>query len=198
VLLPTTAEAFEKIVEYERDGWLTVHPFADPLVMAGQGTVGLEIVEDVPDVTDVVVSIGGGGFIGGIATAIKGLKPATRIWGVETVGADCMSQALAAGQPVQLSAITSIARTLGAPSVSSETLMLSQKYLESVTVVPDSEAMFALRFLLERAKVLTEPAASCTLAAAERLRSEFNPASKIVLVLCGGNMAVDDLCGYQL
>ena len=198
VLLPTAAEAFERIADYESDGWLTVHPFADPLVMAGQGTLGLEIVEDLPEVTDVVVSIGGGGFIGGVATAVKGLKPSTRIWGVETVGADCMSQALAAGQPVQVSAITSIARTLGAPSVSIDTLLLSQKYLESVTVVPDSEAMCEMRFLLERAKVLTEPAASCTLAAAERLRPQFSPASRIVLVLCGGNMAIDDLCSYQM
>lgn len=197
VLLATTAQAFEKISEYERDGWLTVHPFADPLVMAGQGTVGLEIVEDLPEVTDVVVSIGGGGFIGGVATAIKGLKPSIRVWGVETEGADCMSQALAVGHPVQMSAITSIARTLGAPSVCAETLALAQRHLENVTVVPDSEAMCAMRFLLERAKVLTEPAASCTLAAAERLSPQFSPTSKVVLVLCGGNMAIEDLCRYE-
>jgi len=144
-----------------------------------------------------VVSIGGGGFIGGVATAVKGLKPGTRIWGVETVGADAMSQALAAGHPVQLEVITSIARTLGAPSVSERTLLLAQRYLESVTVVPDSEAMSALRLLLERAKVLTEPAASCTWAAAERLRQNFSTSSNVVLVLCGGNLAVDDLCGYE-
>jgi threonine dehydratase len=108
-----------------------------------------------------------------------------------------MSKALAAGHPVHLEAITSIARTLGAPSVSERTLLLAQKYLENVTVVPDSEAISALRLLLERAKVLTEPAASCTWAAAERLRSHFSPSSHVVLVLCGGNMAVDDLCRYQ-
>lgn len=197
VLTPNVHEAFQKVAEYESDGWTSVHPFDCPWVMAGQGTTGLEIVEDLPDVTDVVVSIGGGGFIGGVATAIKSLQPAVRIWGVETLGADSMSKAMAAGHPVQMAAITSIARTLGAPSVSEQTLLLAQKYLESVTVVLDSEAMSALRLLLERAKVLTEPAASCTLAAAERLRSEFSPASKVVLVLCGGNMAVEDLCRYQ-
>jgi threonine dehydratase len=95
-----------------------------------------------------------------------------------------------------LSAITSIARTLGAPSVSETTLKMAQKYLESVTLVPDLEAVNALRFLLERAKVLTEPAASCTLAAAGRLRDRFRPDSRLVLVLCGGNTAVDDLCSY--
>jgi threonine dehydratase len=198
VLVPSAAEAFERIAGYESDGWASVHPFDDPLVMAGQGTVGLEIVEDLPEVTDVIVSIGGGGFIGGVATAVKSVRPSTRVWGVETQGADCMSRALAAGRPVQLSSITSIARTLGAPCVSEQTLLLAQKYLESVTVVPDTEAMASLRLLLERAKVLTEPAASCTLAAAEHLRPHFDPASRVVLVLCGGNIAVEDLCRYQV
>ena len=196
VLVPNAAEAFQRIAGYERDGWTSIHPFDDPMVMAGQGTVGLEIVEDEPDVTDVIVSIGGGGFIGGVATAVKSLRPGTRIWGVETEGADAMSQALAQGKPVQLTAITSIARTLGAPSVSETTLKMAQKYLENVTLVPDSEAVNALRFLLERAKVLTEPAASCTLAAADRLRDRFRPDSHVVLVLCGGNTGVDDLCSY--
>ncbi len=196
VLVPSAATAFEKIAGYESEGWTSIHPFNDPLVMAGQGTVGLEIVEDEPELTDVVVSIGGGGFIGGVATAVKSLKPGARVWGVETEGADAMSKALAQGQPVQLSAITSIARTLGAPSVSAGTLELARKHLESVTVVPDSEAVSALRFLLERAKVLTEPAASCTLAAADRLRDRFRPDSRVVLVLCGGNTGVEDLCSY--
>lgn len=196
VLVANATEAFERIAGYEKEGWTSVHPFDDPLVMAGQGTAGLEVFEDLPEVTDVVVSIGGGGFIGGVATAIKSLKPAARVWGVETEGADAMAQALAAGRPVQLPAITSIARTLGAPSVSERTLAMAQKLLESVTVVPDSEAMSALRLLLERAKVLTEPAASCTLAAAERLRGHFGPQSRVVLLLCGGNMSLADLCNY--
>ena len=197
VLVANSTVAFEKIGDYETQGWTTIHPFDDPLVMAGQATVGLEIVEDCPDVTDVVISIGGGGFMGGVAAAVKSLRPQVRIWGVETEGADAMARALAAGRPVHLEAITSIARTLGAPSVSERTLELARKYLESVTVVPDREAVAALRFLLERAKVLTEPAASCTLAAAERLRDRFTKDSRLVLVLCGGNVAVDDLCGYK-
>jgi len=196
ILVPNTTEAFQRVAAYESEGWTSVHPFDDPLVMAGQGTVGLEIVEDLPDVTDVFASIGGGGFIGGVATAVKSLKPSCRIWGVETEGADAMALALAAGHPVHLPTITSIARTLGAPSVSDMTLAITQKYVESVTVVSDAEAARALRFLLERTKVLSEPAASCTLAAADRLRDRFTSHSKIVLVLCGGNVAVDDLCSY--
>src|SRR5579859_2491378 len=96
---PTASGAFAAVAEYEKDGWAYVHPFDDPLVMAGQGTVGLEILDDVPQVTDVILSIGGGGLMSGIATAVKGMKPAVRVWGVETEGADCMSQSLAAGHP---------------------------------------------------------------------------------------------------
>ncbi len=195
-LQPSIALAFERVKAYERDGRVFLHPFDDELIMAGQGTVGLEIIEDLPDATDIIVSIGGGGLAGGVAAAVKSIKPGVKIWGVETVGADAMSQALSAGSPVQLAEITSIAKTLGAPSVSEKTLLLTQKYLESVTIVTDAEAVEALIFIAERLKVITEPAASCTLAAAERLRDNFGPESKVVLIFCGGNTGVRDLCGY--
>lgn len=189
----TAAAAFSEVAEFEREGWVYVHPFDDPLVMAGQGTLGLEILEDVPQVTDVILSIGGGGFAGGVATAIKSLKPVVRIWGVETEGADCMAKSLAEGKIVTLDAITSIARTLGAPSPSEVTFDLAKRYLEGVTVVPDKEACDALVFMLERLKVLTEPAAACTLAAADRLRNQFSPDRHVVLILCGGNFSTADL-----
>jgi threonine dehydratase len=185
--------AFAEVAEYERQGWAYIHPFDDPVVIAGQGTIGLEILEDVPQVTDIIVSVGGGGLIGGIATAVRSLKPSVRMWGVETEGADCMSKSLAAGHVVTLEAITSIARTLGAPAPSELTLAMAQSLLENVTVVSDAEALVALRFLLERLKVLTEPAASCTLAAAERLKDQFSKERHVVLVLCGGNMPFEDL-----
>ena len=195
-LQPTIAAAFAKIKEYEAAGRVFIHPFDDPLVMAGAGTVGIEIMEDLPDATDVILSIGGGGLAGGVGTALKAIRPEIRVWGVETVGADAMSQAFAAGRPVELAAITSIAKTLGAPAVSETTLALTQKYLESVTVVSDAEAVEALVFIAERLKVITEPAASCTLAAAEKLRANFTPESRVVLILCGGNTGVADLCSY--
>ncbi len=185
--------AFAEVAEYERQGWAYLHPFDDPMVMAGQGTIGLEILDDVPQVTDIVISIGGGGLIGGVATAVRALKPSVRVWGVETEGADCMSKSLAAGKVVTLPAITSIARTLGAPAPSEQTLAMTRELVESVTVVSDEETLAALRFLLERLKVLTEPAASCTLAAADRLRDQFSKERHVVLLLCGGNMPVEDL-----
>ena len=195
-LQPTIANAFEKIKTYQSEGRVFLHPFDDPLIMAGQGTVGLEIMEDLPDATDIILSIGGGGLAGGVSTAVKAIKPDIKVWGVETVGADAMTQAIAAGHPVELPAITSIAKTLGAPHVSDTTLALAKQNLESVTLVTDAEAVEALTFIAERLKVITEPAASCTLAAAEKLRDNFTDASKVVLILCGGNTGVADLCSY--
>ena len=195
VLLDEISEAFTKAHEHERQGMLFVHPFDDPLVMAGQGTLGLEILEDVPELTDVFVSIGGGGLMSGTAVAIRSQKK-VRLWGVETEGADAMALALAAAHPVEIRP-TSIAKTLGAPSVSDTTLGLAKEHLFNITVVPDKEALQALELLLERVKVLTEPAASCTLAAAIRMKHHFRPEHHIVLILCGGNLGVDDLCEYH-
>jgi threonine dehydratase len=195
-LQPTIAAAFAEIKRFETEGRIFVHPFDDSLVMAGQGTIGLEILEDLPETTDIFVSIGGGGLAGGVAAAVKSIDQNVKLWGVETIGADSMSQALRAGHPVELPAITSIAKTLGAPSVSAQTLSLVQQNFKSVTVVSDEEAVQALRFILERLKVLTEPAASCTLAAASRLKNQFKKDDNIVLILCGGNLSLENLCSY--
>jgi threonine dehydratase len=186
-------DAFEKAPAYELQGWALVHPYDDPLIVAGQGTVGLEILEDAPQVTDIVVSIGGGGLASGLATAVKSRHPNVRIWGVETEGADVMSRAWKAGRVVEITKMTSLAKTLGAPSVCARTLATTQRLLESVTVVSDREAFAELEYLLERAKIITELAASCTLAAAELLRHHFTKDRHVVLVMCGGNMSLDEL-----
>ena len=196
-LLPNIAAAFAEVERHVAAGRTYVHPFDDPLVIAGQGTVGLEIYQDCPQVTDLFASIGGGGLAGGAAIALKSLDPNVRVWGVETVGADAMSQAVAAGQVVELPAITSIAKTLGAPAVSERTLKIVQENLESVTVVTDDEAVRAIKYIAERLKVLVEPASSCNLAAAERLRDKFGPDSHVVIILCGGNVSIADICSYS-
>lgn len=196
-LFPTMSEAFLRAKDYESEGYVYIHPFDDEKVIAGQGTIGLEILEDVPQVSDVIVSIGGGGLAGGVAAAIKALKPDVKIWGVETRGAESMAKALEANQIVQLAEITSIAKTLGAPAVAPLTFDLARKHLAGVTVVDDAEAIREMFFLLDRAKVLTEPATSCTLAAAERLRANFAPTSHVVLILCGGNIGLTDLFELQ-
>src|SRR5262249_30270676 len=144
----------------------------------------------------VFVSIGGGGLITGIASALTALRPGIEVIGVETEGADAMAQALRAGHPVELESVTSIARTLGAPSVSDYTLEHVQKLVREVVVVPDNEAFAALIFILERCKILTEAAASCCLAAARRLKGRFRPTDHVVLLLCGGNVAVADIAAW--
>ena len=194
-LQPTIADAFAKVNEYVAEGRVVVHPFDDEAVIEGQGTVGLEIFEDVPQITDVFASIGGGGMAGGVAFALKSLKPTVRAWGVETVGADAMSQAIAAGEPVTLPAITSIAKTLGAPYVTTRTLDLVRDNMESVTVVSDADAVREILYIAERLKVITEPAAACNVAAAEKLRDNFTPNSHVVIVLCGGNTSIVDASG---
>lgn len=196
-LLPSIAAAFSEVERHVAEGRTFVHPFDDPLVIAGQGTVGLEIHEDCSQVTDVFASIGGGGLAGGVAIALKSLGPQVRAWGVETVGADAMAQAVAAGHVVDLPAITSIAKTLGAPAVTERTLKIVQDELESVTVVTDDEAVREIVYIAERLKVLCEPASSCNLAAAERLRDRFTPDSHVVIILCGGNFSIADLCKYS-
>jgi len=189
----TAAEAFAQVTELEREGWIYIHPFDDPVLMAGQGTLALEILDDVPQVTDVVLSIGGGGMMAGVGTVFKTLKPSVRIWGVETQGADSMARSLTAGKIVTLEAITSVARSLGAQAPSQRTFATAQRVLESVTVVSDKDALEAARFLLDRLKVLAEPAASCTFAAAGRLQGQFSAGKHVVLLLSGGNVSLDAL-----
>jgi threonine dehydratase len=196
-LMPTIAEAFAEMERLRQAGRALVHPFDDPLVAAGQGTIGLEILQDAPDLTRLYASIGGGGMAGGVATAIKAARPDVVVTGVETVGADAMSKALAAGRPVELPAITSIAKTLGAPMVSDFTLELIRRLFEKVLVVEDSEAVAAELFLLERTKLLTEPASSCCLAALRRERERLRPTDHVVLILCGGNVSATDICAFR-
>ncbi|MEE8330166.1 MAG: threonine/serine dehydratase [Acidimicrobiia bacterium] len=191
-LTRSMSQAIDRVDELSADGLAAVHPFDNLDMIHGNGSVGLEIVADAPDATDVVVSIGGGGFIAGVAAAVKGLLPQARVWGVETEGADAMSLALAAGKPVTIEP-TSIAKTLAAPWVSELTLAAAQEYVDGVTVVSDAAAIAALEYILERTKILTEPASSCTVAAAE----ELVLGEHVVIVLCGGNVSLADVAQWR-
>lgn len=197
LLTDTIAQAFADAATAAADGLVLVHPFDDPVVIAGQGTVALELLDDAPSVTDLVVSIGGGGLISGVLTVVRALAPGMRVWGVETDGADAMSQALAAGRPVTLPAITSIAKTLGAPAVSERTLDITRRGVEDVVLVSDGEAVEAIETLAAVTKVITEPAAACTWAAALRIRDRLPDDAVVGLVLCGGNVSLDDVAGWR-
>lgn len=196
-LMPDISAAFAEARRLQEAGRVMIHPFDDPLVAAGQGTIGLEILDDLPGVNRVYVSIGGGALIAGVATALRTIKPDVQVIGVQTHGADAMSQSLTRNQLVELPAITSIARTLGAPKVCDFTLSHVRELVEEVTVVDDAATMAALIMILERTKYLTEPAAACCLAAAVRHKARFRPDTQIVLLLCGGNLSVADLVQFQ-
>jgi threonine dehydratase len=195
------AEAFALTERLRAEGLTLVHPFDDEVVIAGQGTVGLEFAEDTGaaadagEVTDVLVSIGGGGLISGVAAAFKALRPEVRVWGVETEGATCMSEALAAGGPVTVD-LSSIVTTLSAPSASRLTYDHVSALVEDVLVVPDAEAVRGVLDLAEHAKVWAEPAAGCLLPAARQVVERVGEGARLGLVVCGGNTTPADVTGW--
>lgn len=195
-LCESAAEAFARAEAVGREGRINVHAYDDPLIIAGHGTVGLEIAEQVTDATHVFASIGGGGFTAGLAAALKARRPSIRIVGVETEGAETMTASLAAGKPTSI-APTSIARTLGAPFTTARTLAAAQAFLEEIVVVPDAEAVRELLWLWANEHVLVEPAAACVVAAALRRAASFKPGDRVVLVLCGSNVAIDDIAAWR-
>jgi len=162
-----------------------VHPFDDPAVAAGQGTVGLEILAAVPDVRTVVVPIGGGGLISGVAVAVKQQRPAARIIGVEPEQAPCVSESLAAGHPVVPSRLDTIADGLAAPYTRPFTLALIQRYVDEVRTVSDAAIIEALKLIAIRGKLVVEPAGAAAVAA---LVADPTIERPVVAILSGGNL----------
>ena len=195
-LVPDITAAMEGVAAHAAAGRTPMHPFDDTRMMAGNGTVGLEIVEDVPALSHLFVSVGGGGLITGVATAVLGLRPSTEIVAVETEGADALARSLVAGEAVTIQP-TSIAKTLGSPYAAADAIELAATRLAGVDVVSDAQAVAALGYIAERMKVLTEPAAACTLAAADGRADGFGKGSQVVLLLCGGNVALDDIADWN-
>jgi len=184
-------EAFERAHAAERERGLTfVHPFDDPMVIAGAGTVGLEILEDLPEPDVVVVPVGGGGLISGVALAIKESRPATRVIGVEPVGAQTVTRALTEGHPVNPGAMETIADGLAAPFAGALNLAAIQRYVDQVVLVTDDELRAAMRLLLERAKLLAEPAGAAAVAALLAGRIPDVAGRRVVAVVSGGNVDV--------
>ncbi|MET9818775.1 threonine/serine dehydratase [Streptomyces sp. NPDC006355] len=190
------AGAFALMTRLQREGLTLVHPFDDPVVIAGQGTVGLEFAEDAGDLTDVLVSIGGGALISGVATALRARRPGVRVWGVETEGAQAMSEALAAGGPRPV-ALSSIVSTLSAPEVSHLTYDHVSALVTEVLVVPDREAVQGSLDLADHAKVWAEPAAGCLLPAARRVLQRVGDGARLGLVVCGGNVTTGDMITWS-
>jgi len=175
------------------EGRTYVHAFDDEAVMAGQGTIGLEIVEDRPDVDTVVVPIGGGGLIAGVATALKGRLDDVRVVGVEAEGAASAGPSLAAGEIRELDAVDTIADGIATRRIGDLPFEVIRERVDEVVAVSDEEIALALTLLLERSKTLVEGAGAVALAALLADRFEYEPGEVIVPALCGGNIDLHDL-----
>lgn len=169
-----------------------VHPFDDLEIIAGHATCGVEILEDVPNPDVVIVAVGGGGLISGVAAAIKLLSPDTIVYGVEPEGADGMTRSLAAGEPVSL-AVNTIADGLSAPFVGKHNLEHVQAFVDQVVTVSDDEIRAALKLLWTRTKLFAEPAASAPLAAMLNRKLAIPEGATVVCIVCGGNVDLDNI-----
>jgi threonine dehydratase len=173
------------------EGGTLVPPYDDPLIIAGQGTAGLEIAEDLPEVGTVLVPVGGGGLSAGVATAIKLRCPGARVIGVEPEGAPKLTRARAAGKPTKLEQTSSIADGLMAVEIGRTPFAHHQAYIDDVVTVPDAATARAVRYLLDRMKLVAEPSGAITIAAL--LERIVTPRGPTVAVLSGGNIEWDGL-----
>ncbi len=185
-----TSEAWAAM-ESIRDarGLTFIHPFDHLDTIAGQGTVGLEIVEDLPNVDVVVAGIGGGGMACGVAAAVKGRRPRARVFGVEPAGSDALTQGIAAGAPVSIHP-SSVADGLNAPFASGTTIELGRRLIDDVVLLEDLEILAGLRFAAERMKQVLEPAGAAALAAVLLGRVPIRDGERVCVVLSGGNVDV--------
>lgn len=173
-------------------GLVLAHPFDDPEVIAGNGSAGLEIFEDLPDVDVVVVGVGGGGFISGVATALKESRPGVRVFGVEPEGSDAVSQAIKAGHVVRIDPV-SVADGLGAPFAGEWTLPICIRYVDDIVLLDDATILRGLRFAAERMKQVLEPAGAAALAAVLEGRIPIRDGERVCVVASGGNVETSRL-----
>jgi len=179
----------EAMRQGEEEGLTLLHPFDDDDVISGQGTIGLELLEQIPDLEAVVVPIGGGGLIGGVACAVKESNPKVRIIGVQTERLPSMLRATEAGEPVTVPAEATIADGIAVRRAGNRTLPLVQRYVDELVTVDEEEIANAILILLEREKLLAEGAGAVALAALLQHKTLLNGQRTAVLV-CGGNIDV--------
>ncbi|MFC4439361.1 MULTISPECIES: threonine ammonia-lyase [Natrialbaceae] len=187
-------EAAERAHEIEREENRTyLHAFDDPDVMAGQGTIGLEILEDEPGVDTVVVPIGGGGLISGVATAIKERNPDARVIGVQADGASSAAPSLDKGERVAIDGVDTIADGIATRSLGEGTFPIIREYVDEVVTVSDPEIAVATIYLLERSKTVVEGAGAVSLAALLFEKFDYAEDETIVPILSGGNVDLNTL-----
>jgi len=188
-LLEDVHRAFARTKQIEAEERRTfVHPFEGPRTALGTATLGLELVEQLPDLDAVVVPIGGGGLCAGVASAVKLARPACRVYGVEPEGADTMRRSFAAGSPQAIDAVRTIADSLGAPHAAPYSYGLCRQYVDELVVVSDDELRRAMRLLFTSAKLAVEPAgAAATAACVGPLRARIE-GKRVGLIVCGANI----------
>ena len=170
-----------------------VHPFDADRTVAGQGTLGLELLDDVPEMDCVLVAIGGGGLIGGLAMAIKETRPSVRVVGVEPEGSAAMRFALEQGRVAPLAEVRTVADTLAPRSVSDLTLRLAQRYVDDVVTISDAQMLAGMRWLWAECNQLVEPAGAAVIAALQSGAVDAGAYRHPVALICGGNAAVESV-----
>lgn len=186
-------DAYNMALELQKEhGYTFVHPFDDPRVIAGQGTIGLEILEQMPDVEAVIVPIGGGGLISGVAFAIKTLRPDVKVYGVQSTGAPSMAESLKEGKLCHLNSVSTIADGIAVKEPGINTFEMCNKYVDEVVTVSDEEIAAAILALIEQQKLIAEGAGAVAVAAAMFDRVPIK-GKKTVCLVSGGNIDVNTL-----
>ena len=189
ILVDDVHQAFEKVKEIEeKEGRSFIHPFEGPLTALGTATVGLELCEQVADLDAVIVPIGGGGLIAGIAAAVKQLQPGCKVYGVEPEGADSMSKSFEAGRPEEIDKVDTIADSLGAPHAAPYSFGLAKKFVDEIVKVSDKQLADTMELMFREMKLALEPAgASATAALRYRLLDRLR-GKRVGIIVCGSNI----------
>lgn len=186
-------DAYRKAIQLQQEeGYTLVHPFDDPLVIAGQGTIGLEIIEEMPDVEAVIIPVGGGGLISGVAYTIKTLKPSVKVYGVQAEGAPSMVESLKKNNRIRLDSVSTIADGIAVKEPGINTYEMCKKYVDEIVTVSDDEVASAILTLIEQQKLVAEGAGAVSVAAAMYNKVPIK-GKKVVCIVSGGNIDVTSL-----
>ena len=189
VIAEDVHRGFDAVKEIERaEGRTLIHPFEGPIVARGTATVGLEFMRQVPDLDAVVVPVGGGGLIAGIAAAVKAINPDCAVVGVEPEGADTLSRSLAAGEPVRIDQVNTIADSLGAPYAAAYSFGLARQFVDRVVTISDDEMRAGMALLFHEMKLAVEPAGAATTAGLLGPLREPLAGKRVGLIVCGANI----------
>lgn len=187
--------AFDLVRQIEEsEGRTFIHPFEGENVALGTGTIGLEMMAQIPELDSVVIPIGGGGLISGIATAIKTVNPKIKVYGVEPEGAQSMTLSLKKGEPSAIDSVKTIADSLGAPHAASYSFSLVQQNVDEVVLINDDQMIDGMRKIFTGLKLAVEPAGAAATAALMGPLREKLAGQKVGVIVCGANIAVSDFC----